>query len=189
MDDSEIRTLIDAIGRAQQRYESLAFDEEHPHALGAPASNEAIRSLEARLGSLLPRDYRVFLRLHNGWQNFHADGKLLAVEDQDSEWVKKKIKFWSDLWNSEDPNPFTRGAVPIMLGESLHHFLVLDPTRVGPDGGAHIVEYDSMYEQKVYDSFTEYLRNELNVLKGLIERELHGMPDEDDQNALRGDQT
>src|SRR5215469_3921599 len=131
--DSELRTLIDKIAQAQVHYENLAFDEERPHALGAPASDEAIRSLEARLGSPLPPDYRDFLKLHNGWQNFHADGKLLAVEDQNVEWVRKKIKFWSDLWDSEDPNPFARGALPIMLGESLHHFAVLDPTRVRPE--------------------------------------------------------
>jgi hypothetical protein len=132
----------------------------------------------------LPRDYRAFLKLHDGWQNFHADGKLLAVEEQDSEWVKKKVKFWSDVWDSEDPNPFARGAIPIMLGESLHHFIVIDPTRVGPEGEAEILEYDSMQERRRHESFTAYLRSELHVLKKLIDRELHGLPEDDEDAPL-----
>jgi hypothetical protein len=188
MGDDELETLIDEIAQAQVHYEQLAFDEEGSHPLGSPASAEAIQSLETRLGSPLPPDYRAFLQLHNGWRNFHADGKILAIEDQDSEWVEKKIQFWTDLWDSEDPNPFARGALPIMLGESLHHFLVLDPTRVGPGRGAEIVEYDSMHEEKVYESFTAYLRRELEVLKGLIDRELHGIAD-DDEDAPVADET
>jgi hypothetical protein len=188
MDDSELRTLIEDIAGAQVHYERLAFDEERPHPLGAPASEQAIRSLETRLGAPLPPDYRAFLKLHNGWQNFHADGKLLAVEDHDTEWVRKKIQHWSGLWDSEDPNPFARTAIPIMLGESLHHFVVLDPTRIRPGGEAEIVEYDFMHEQKVYESFSAYLRRELDVLRRLIQRELHGIP-EDDEDAPAGGPT
>jgi hypothetical protein len=178
MDNSELKTLIQDIAGAQVYYERLAFDEERPHQLGEPASESALQSLEARLGAPLPADYRTFLKLHNGWQNFHADGKLLAVEDQDSGWVRKRIQHWNGVWDSEDPNPFTRSAVPIMLGESLHHFVVLDPTQIRPNGGAEIVEYDSMHKEKVYESFSAYLRTELDVLRRLIQRELHGTEDE-----------
>jgi hypothetical protein len=185
--DSELRRLINKIVREQAHYENLAFDEESHHVLGAPASDEAIRSLEARLGAPLPPDYRAFLKLHNGWQNFHADGKLLAIEDQDDEWVREKVKFWSDLWASEDPNPFARGAIPIMLGQSLHHFVVLDPTQVRPESGTEIAEYDSMRKRAVFESFSAYLRRESDVLQRLIDRELHGIP-EDDEDAPVADQ-
>lgn len=180
VDDSELEKLIEEIARAQVQYEDLAFDEVGSHALGPPASEEAVRSLERRLGAGLPQDYRAFLRLHDGWDHFHGDGKLLAVADQDAGWVRKKLKFWTDIWDSEDPNPFARGAIPIMLGDSLHHFIVLDPTRPAPGEAAAIVEFDSMREHKVHAGFVAYLRSELSVLRSLIDRELHGLPEDDD---------
>lgn len=178
--DRELAVLVEAIGVAQQRYEQSAFDESSTHAPGAPASEAAIRGLEDRLGAPLPGDYRLFLSLHDGWDHFHGDGKLLATGDQDAGWVRKKIAFWSDLWPSEDANPFLRGALPLMLGESLHHFIVLDPHRRDPSGAASIVEFDSMQERTVYENFTAVLRSELAVLEGLIDRELHGLPQDDD---------
>ena len=189
MEEMQLEELVNEIALAQLRYEGLAFDEVRSHSLGLPASEEAILSLEARLGASLPADYRAFLELYDGWQNFHGDGKLLATGEQDARWVAKKMRYWTDLWDSEDPNPFARGALPIMLGESLHYFVVLDPTRRGPDGTAAIVEYDGMQERRTLASFRELLQGELNVLQRLIKRELHGLPEDDDEDAPAGSQS
>lgn len=179
-EEGELRDLIEAIWMAQDEYEDLAFDEFSPRALGPPLSEASIDRLEARLGAPLPDDYRAFLRLHNGWRSFHADGHLLSFEEQDSEWVRDRIRRWSDIWDSEDPDPFLRGALPIMLGENLHHFVVLDPTVRAPDGAAAIVEYDYMEESARYDSFKDLLCEELKVLRELIDQEVNGVLEDDD---------
>jgi len=179
-DTSNIKNLIDEIIVAKQKYEILKFDEEYVPKLGEAASTGHIKKLEAILGKPLPPSYKAFLELYNGWEEFHGDGKLLSTEDHESNWVKDKIQFWSGLWEKENPskNPFEQGAIPVMLGESLNHFIVLDPNREGPNGKLDFVEFDYMCEESTYEDFTAYLQEELEILQILIDREMNGVLDD-----------
>ena len=178
----ELVELIEGIVIAQREYDRLAFDEEFSHDRGAPASADQIVRLERILGHPLPPNYRAFLELHNGWSDFHGDGKLLAVEDHESSWVKKKIRYWSDLWSPDEENPFEHGAIPILLGDSLHHFLVLDPRRMRKNGNMDFVEYDYMHEETSYEDFALYLGHELNVMQRLIDRETKGILNDEEED-------
>lgn len=178
---AQLQQLISELAEARHTYDLLVFDELQPNELGAPATVEQINQLTARLGKPLPPSYRAFLELHNGWSDFEGDGKLLAVEDHDSEWVQEKIQYWNDIWDEDSDNPFDHGAIPVLLGESLNHFLVLDPRRTAPNGQLLFVHYDYMQEEKTYDDFVAYLNNRLLILKRLIERETQGVDDGGDE--------
>ncbi|WP_210168306.1 SMI1/KNR4 family protein [Mesorhizobium sp. 1M-11] len=177
-----IRELIEKIVEAQRKYDSLKYDEELPHELGKPATDDEISSLEKRLGIPLPESYREFLTLHNGWSDFDAGGKLLATHDHNSKWVKEKIEFWGDLWPAEEDNPFENGALPVMFGEDLSHFLVLDPSRVKKNGKIDFVEYEDMYESDVYKDFADYLGFKLETLEYMIDEELNGVSNDADND-------
>src|SRR5215471_9559179 len=110
-----MRTLLNDLEMAKREYHRLKFDEEYPHVLGPPASQRQIAGLEYVLGRTLPLSYRNFLELHNGWSNFDGDGKLLAIEDHESKWVKEQLEYCANLWDEDIENPFEHGAIPILL--------------------------------------------------------------------------
>lgn len=170
--------LIQHLIQAKDTYDRLAFDEQFPAELGPPASPDQIAALETRLGKPLPQSYRAFLERHNGWSDFEADGKLLATSDHNAEWVQEKIQYWNELWDTDSDNPFEHGALPVMLGESLNHFLVLDPRRIDENGKLLFVVYDYMHEETCYHDFLAYLQNRLDVLQLLIDRETKGIDEE-----------
>ncbi len=178
----DLKELIEKIVEAQRRYDSLKYDEELPHELGKPATDEEIASLEKRLGMPLPESYREFLKLHNGWSDFDAGGKLLSTHDHNSKWVKDKIEFWSDLWPDDEDNPFDNGAIAVMFGEDLSHFLVLDPSRVKKNGKVDFIEFEDMYESDTYKDFTEYLEFALETLEYTIDEQVNGKSSDQDEN-------
>jgi hypothetical protein len=86
----EIDSLLKAWSRAVLGCEDLR-DRLPPNALSRqwagepPASAEAIAAAETRLGRKLPREYRAFLQISNGWQFLDEDGRhLLPVEQIDT---------------------------------------------------------------------------------------------------------
>ena len=54
-----------------------------------PATPEAIRSFERRIGFQLPPSYREFLSLHNGWEHFWLNITLGGVAGKHTERVAK----------------------------------------------------------------------------------------------------
>jgi len=180
-DHKLLEKLIDDIVEALRKRDRLVFDEEYDHPLGPPSSPQQMARLERILGKPLPPSYRAFQELHNGWDKLVGGAKLLAVEDHDSQWVKSKIKFWSDLWDPDEngDDPFEKGAMPILFGEDNNSFLVLDPTTVQPNGEMDFVMYDYMEEEERFKDFTSFLRKKLKLLEEMIDDEEKGVPDEE----------
>lgn len=177
-----LQELINELADAQREYDQLAFDEEFPHDLGEPCSLPQIARLEAILGAPLPPSYRAFLELHNGWERFDGEARLLAVEDQESEWVKNWVAGRDAFfYESDDQNPFKQGAIPIMVGVDQTNFLVLDPRTVRPDGEMDFVAYDIASEEERFSSFVSFLQDELALWQTLIEKETLGIAEEDDE--------
>jgi len=176
----EIEKLVDKLADARREYDRLAFDEEEPQELGAPAPPARIAAFEKKLGITLPPSYRAFLELHDGWAEFDGEAKLLAIEDQDSAWVKKRTKALGEHFAEEDEeNPFEAGCVPIMVGPTERNFAVLDPRKPRKDGEMDIVTYDLAEEEDRFKDFAAYLKDQLKVTKELIDEERSGESEED----------
>jgi SMI1 / KNR4 family (SUKH-1) len=179
---AKLQKLIHELIEAKREYYRLAFDREPRMKLGAPCSPEQLARLAAILGKPLPPSYRAFLELHNGWDGFDGDTKLLAVEDHEQAWVKNRVKTLSSLLEEyADENPFKEGAMPVLLGEDERAFTVLDPRKVRKNGEMDFVTFDLMQEQDRFKDFISFLEDDLVVTQELIEDEKKGTPDEEDE--------
>jgi hypothetical protein len=183
---TELENLINAIREAQREYDRLVFDEVLSHELGPPADPRQIERLEEALGVALPRSYRAFLELHDGWSDFAGGAKLLSVQDHASEWVRQRIEDWGELVDKAH-DPFASGAVPVLLGTDESSFLVLDPSSRRADGEMDLVLYDYMQEERRFPNFPSYLEYRLAILRALIERETEGLPDDDAPSGSKTD--
>lgn len=182
----DLQSLIQELAEAKRAYDRLVFDEQQPHELGPPASPDQIAKLEKILRRRLPPSYHAFLELHNGWSDFDGGSKLLATEDQEAQWVKERIKYWSDLIEDDTENPFQQGAIPVLLGEDENHFLVLDPRSAQENGEMDFVDYDYGQEHRRFKDFTSFLENSLKITQALIDRETKGSTDEEIEEDENG---
>jgi len=174
-ENSPMAKLICQIAEALRDYDRLAFDEEYEHKLGEPCKKTQIDILEGKLGRPLSPGYKLFLELHNGWENFAGDAKLLSVEEQDSELVAERLLDMEELFPEFDQeNPFQNGALPIMLGEDSNQVLYIDPTSVRPDGEMDFVLLDITTEEHRFPDFTSFLAYKLNLLNKMIQNENYG---------------
>ena len=173
----QMQKLVDDLAVAIRELDSLLFDEEYPHKPGKPCTPEQITGLERLLGKSLPPSYLAFLKIHNGWRNFSGGTNLLAVEDQGSSWVEKRKDELDELFYEDDDNenPFNSGAIPILLGEDVSNYLVLDPDSVGQDGEMDFVAYDFTEKEERFTDFTSFLRYQLDLYLEMIEDERSGV--------------
>jgi hypothetical protein len=173
---AELEKLIGDLADAMRERDSLLFDEEYPHTLGKPASAKQLAALESRLGAPLPPSYRAFLELHNGWEKFTGGAKLLATEDHEAAWVKQFVDSMDTLFYEQPKveNPFAVGAIPILAGEDVNKYLVLDPRKVGSDGEMTFVQYEYTRKERRFKNFTQFLQHELKLLQERIEDQKKG---------------
>jgi SMI1 / KNR4 family (SUKH-1) len=177
---SEIKQLVDDFIEASREYFRLRFDVEYSFQLGKPCSPGQIAALEGILGKALPPSYRAFLELHNGFENFIGNQNLLAVEDQQADWVEEEVDTLNDLFEEHGgDNPFEKGAIPVALEQDTSTYLVLDPSKVRKNGEMDFVEYEYTRERIRFEDFGSFLRSKLEAMGRLIEKEKRGA-DEDE---------
>ena len=170
----QFRKLVADIVDAQNTYTSLRFDEATSGTPRAPATPEQIAGLERAFGRALPSSLKAFLSVHNGFANFHADGVLLGTEDHDKAWVAKRVSNFDRNWADVEPNPFSNGALPLMIGPDIQHFVVVSGDRVNDDGEPLLVEYDLSAEVRSFPNVETLLGSELEALEAMIDRQRQG---------------
>lgn len=169
-DENEIAELIADLSEVQATFDALRPDASRARAKGAPAATEAIDALEARFGHPLPKSYREFLSLHDGWRELSPGAHLLSTSEQSASWVLARVAAFTEAWPKGTTNPFAHGALPIMFGEAIDHFVVLDPTRRAGSGEPCFVEYEEMKELTSYAELEDLFVSELDAYLGAIER-------------------
>ena len=180
---AKLQKLIAELIEAKREYYRLAFDTESKQKLGPPCSPAQIAKLERILGKPVPPSYRAFLELHNGWEKFDGDTKLLAVEDHEQPWVKERLKTLRSLLKEYgDDDPFEHGAVPVQLGKDDRAFTLLDPRVTRKNGEMDVVQYDLTQEEDRFKDFVAFLKDDLEVTRELIDEEKNGVSDEDDED-------
>jgi cell wall assembly regulator SMI1 len=176
----ELKRLIEELSGARNEYYRLRFDEPSPDKLGRPCPPKQIARLEQTLGWNLPPSYRTFLELHDGWDNFDGGAKLLSLEDQRSVWVSERVGDFGELFdeNPDAENPFSAGAIPIMMGQHENNFVVLDPRKPKPNGEMQFVAYDYSEKERSFKDFIAYLSHKLTITRKLIQRQRLGRQDD-----------
>jgi hypothetical protein len=182
MKDHDLAKLVGDLAEAQKELDRLTADEEEAHERGKPATATQIAALERRIGRPLPPSYKAFLQLHNGWADFAGGAKLLAVEDHDSPWVRKRIdQIGSYLFSDDAANPFLNGCFPVLLGKDENSYLVLDARKARKDGEMDFVLYDYGEEERRFKDFTAFLKNELKLTQRLIKSQKKGKTTEEEE--------
>lgn len=177
---AEVKKLIDAFIEAKREYLRLRFDIAFTPQLGKPCTPQQIAALEEILGSDLPPSYRAFLELHNGFEGFLGNQNLLAVEDQEADWVLAELENIGDLFEEDGgDNPFEKGAIPVELGKEAPIYLVLDPSKVRKDGEMDFVEYEHTEKQNKWKDFVSFLRSKLEVMESLVEDQKKGVAEDE----------
>lgn len=174
---AKVKQLVESLYKAHVDFEKVAYDEKYAGKLGKPATSDLIEKFEKKIGFSLPKDYKEFLIHSNGWTEFDGSAKLLSIKDQESSWLKNKISELKEDWESEDPEPFSKGAIPIMMGEDEENYVLLVPTEKNSAGEPIFISYDCMYIEEKYDSFSDYLKDELTMMNEMVEDASKEEPD------------
>lgn len=176
MDKAELRTLVDSLAEAKRELDKLTLDKELSHDLGPPCSPQQIAAMEQIAGGKLPETYRGFLELHNGWSDFAGSAKLLAVEDHESAWVKKRITELGSLFEEFEPeNPFDGGGIPILLGKREQDFLLLEPPAKATGKERGFLAFNITRKERRYKDFSQFLEFDLKLTQKLIANEKKGI--------------
>lgn len=139
-----------------------------PHKRHPPASAERIASLEQALGSSLPEDYRTFLMIHDGWEGFNGDSRLLSTSELKGGPLHDHLKaFQDELRQDGHLNPAEGLVFEGSFGTRMSYF---DRASQRAGGALEVVFWD-IGEIERYPSFTEYLAGFSKTLDQLIEDE------------------
>jgi hypothetical protein len=137
--------------------------------LGPPASESAIQAYEKKLGFSLPPSYRTFLSLHDGWEGFEGDIRLLSIREMTrgeyAEWIKE-VK--QDAW--EDGETLLIEGLIIGIDLDSTSCYVLDRAKVNEQGEMPVVNWDDEVIAR-YKDFAAMLDSVAKDLKKLIRYE------------------
>jgi hypothetical protein len=148
--------------------------------LGPPCSQSELARLQRSLGKPLPPSYRTFMELHNGWSGFYDDAKILAVLDREEAWFKTTMRNLSDLFDEfEKNNPIKNGAFAIMLGKTSSMSLLLDTSKVRPNGEMDLLLFEWTQKEKRFADFGAFLSYEIKRTKVAVERKKEGENEEE----------
>jgi SMI1 / KNR4 family (SUKH-1) len=141
------------------------------HTLGEPASTEEIEAFGARAGWKLPEDYKAFLQLHNGWQNFNGENSLLSIEEMTDGPIHEHIASFQEDLRSGGLDDVGSGLVfEASFGTRISYF---DRVGLSAMGQLQIVFRNRRPLQR-YDSFMDYLADYEKMLDKFIADERGG---------------
>jgi hypothetical protein len=131
-----------------------------------PATSEAIHKLEKRLGIELPRDYKAFLQLTNGFLfATGVDPSFCAVEKV--AYLKKTDPYLIEVWSAPgtaDIGEKLKTAIQVGGFDEEQYFYLIPPSKENPNWEYWVFANWGPGEA-VYHSLTDYFKS---VLKDTI---------------------
>lgn len=173
-----IQDCIDKFQALTSEFELLAYDELMTPTPNPPATEQQVSHFERVLGYRLPEDFRGFLLLHDGWQDFHGEAPIAGINHRQTELFAKAVRVQSESFDQMDEeNPIKMGALPILIAHNVDYMLFYFPT--GVDAGKY-VSYDSIDREEEFDSLNEFFESQLELLREMIEEEKEGVSSEEE---------
>lgn len=171
-------------GTVAERWEAIRswLQSNHPHALKgflAPASEAQIVAAEETLGTALPEDYRQFLAIHNGQDEFAAATMEMTCALVPVEKMHELRQSYSEVFDEDnvavegDINPAIRpvehsqGWLPIGRSARGRDYVCLDmdPTEKGTKGQVIRTAVDFNDHELLAPSFADFLSRFLEDLQ------------------------
>jgi SMI1 / KNR4 family (SUKH-1) len=168
-----VETLEALVARIREVHDEfdVVRGEKPTQKLNAPATSAQIAGLEKALGVKLPKDYVALLRLHNGWENFHADYSLLSTEQMTRPGpMSKRIAQLKQLMQ-ENPKTAKQDPIIILAGPYGKTAVYFDRSTAKRDGSTQVVEWDPAGEIMRHPSVTAYLQSYKSFLERMTEKE------------------
>ncbi|WP_162186038.1 SMI1/KNR4 family protein [Amycolatopsis jejuensis] len=99
-----------------------------------PATAEAVREAEVRLGVALPPEYRNFLLTSNGWRNIDPEVEELFPVDEIGWFADLEAELLSWWDHDKEVVAQVKPCLLVSAPGSCAVYWLLDPTTIGPDG-------------------------------------------------------
>jgi len=167
MDDLEAR-IARAVSEGRQArsdyYASVDLPDEQK--LGPPVDETQLQALEKRLGRKLPRSYRQFLSMHDGWRMINGALDLLSVgeilagprHDKVAKWQQEMLRHGDTVVGN---------ALVIAASDITPTKLLLDPDTL-TDGGEWLLIRDHKGPEEAYPSFLDWLEKSAQGFRELL---------------------
>lgn len=140
--------------------------------LGAPAAEEKLAQLEAKLEKQLPPSYRQFLELYDGWRMAFGGVDLLSVEEMLSGSRADRVAKWQPEAAAAGDAVAARSLV-IGFSEATSIKLLLDLDRTDENGEWEMVGHDGGAEWTL-QSFIDWLEKSAIDFRELAQEEIEG---------------
>lgn len=101
LDKNELEEIIQKLSQAFLEDRKLIGLSEIPSILHSPATEEDIATFEKRMGGNFPPSYRLFLKLHNGWEKYRNVFTLLGISGDHTEKALKDINETIAIYKAE----------------------------------------------------------------------------------------
>jgi len=159
------KAIKEGLKARSEYYKSIELPDEQE--LGSPASEEQICQLEKDIGIGLPKSYRLFLTIHDGWKMIQGDVALLSVSEQLNGDAKNAIDAFKKDCEEYSDDVGIRSLV-IGLDDSTPTKILLDPKRLNNDGEWSVVVHHHG-EEGTYGSFIDWLEQSAKEFTDLDE--------------------
>ena len=170
-DERAIEAEVQRVFELNQRYFELVsgtpLDDQR---LGAPATEEQVSRLETRLGYKLPPTYRTFLLLHNGWEGFKGDQKLLSTEDHQKGPYAKTVRDLKRQAFEDGDALIVEGLVICIESGNTTSCVVIDTSETDRRGEMEVAVWE-LEEVGRYKDFLEFLKATAKILEKSIAAE------------------
>ena len=133
-----------------------------------PASEEEIRNYERDLGLTLPKTYRAFLELHNGYRGLTIPGNVLSLQSvRPGGDVYPKIKEWKTETARYGSAEVLDGIVIASMSQP-SQWVYLDPNRPSSEGELTVVNWESDSSEEFPD-LVEFFERLIRYCQFVIE--------------------
>lgn len=106
---SQLRDAVKATHAMLRTYQELVWPEEPPSMLHRPSSLRRIAAFERVHNIRFPRTYRLFLQMHNGWENYVNGFTLLGVTGRHTARaladVRLTVRCFAEAWKQAHGTP------------------------------------------------------------------------------------
>lgn len=136
------------------------------HQLGSPAAEQELAQIESTYSIQLPRDYRAFLLMHNGWRGFEGQQDLLSTAQMRDAEIKANLDDIRALAKNEATS--VAGGFVIQACATSPDILFYDLTGYKQLGGGPSLVRWEYREIARYDTFYAYLQETACTLEEMI---------------------